>query len=82
LFKARVSWVRMNKHLNVLMHTGDMESPNRVAPCAAETEAIVPYLTDVKWDSAWVTHGVSTEAYEWNTCTRVRWASIISLTSS
>jgi hypothetical protein len=25
--KARVGWVRMNKHLNVLTHTRQMESP-------------------------------------------------------
>jgi hypothetical protein len=67
---------------NVLMHTGHMESPNWVASCAAETEAILPYLTDVKWDSAWPTHGVSTEAYTWKTCTMVRWAMIASLTAS
>jgi hypothetical protein len=53
---------------------------NWVASCAAETEAILPYLTVVHWDSAWATHGVSTEAYAWKTCTRVRWALIVSLT--
>jgi hypothetical protein len=47
-----------------------------------ETEAILPYLTDVKWDSTWATHGVSAEAYAWKMCTRVRWALIVSLTSS
>jgi hypothetical protein len=26
--KARVSWVRMKKHLNVLTHMGHMESQN------------------------------------------------------
>jgi hypothetical protein len=52
---------------------------NWVASCAAETKAILPYLTDVKWDSAWATHGVFTETYTWKTCTRVRWALIISL---
>jgi hypothetical protein len=67
---------------NVLTHTGHMESPNRVASCVTETEAILPYLMDVKWDSAWATHGVSVEAYTWKMCTRVRWALIISLTSS
>jgi hypothetical protein len=60
---------------------GHMESPNRVASCAAETEAILPYLMDVNCDSAWATHGVSVEAYVWKTCTRVRWALIISLTA-
>jgi hypothetical protein len=54
---------------------------NWVAPCAAETEAILPYLTGVNWDSAWSTYGVSAEAYVWKTCTRVRWALIVSLTA-
>jgi hypothetical protein len=72
----------MNKHLNALTHTGHMESPNWVASCGVETEAILPYLTDVKWDSAWATHGVSVELYAWKTCTRVRWAMIVSLTLS
>jgi hypothetical protein len=67
---------------NVLTHTRHMESPNWVALCATEMEAILPYLTDVKWDIAWVTHSVSAEAYAWKTCTRVRWALIVSLTSS
>jgi hypothetical protein len=52
---------------------------NWVASCAAETKAILPYLMDVKWDSAWATHGVFTETYTWKTCTRVRWALIVSL---
>jgi hypothetical protein len=60
--KARVGWVRMNKHLNVLTHTRHMESPNLVVSCAAETEAILPYLIGVQWDSAWATYGMSTEA--------------------
>jgi hypothetical protein len=34
-----------------------------------------------KWDSAWATHGVSVEAYAWKTCTRMRWALIVSLTA-
>jgi hypothetical protein len=53
---------------------------NWVASCATEMKAILSYLTDVKWDSAWATHSVSTEAYAWKTCTRVRWALIVSLT--
>jgi hypothetical protein len=52
---------------------------NWVASCAAETEAILPYLMGVQWDSASATHGVSAEAYAWKMCTRVRWALIISL---
>jgi hypothetical protein len=77
--KARVDWVRMNMHLNVLMHTGHMESPNLVASCATETEAILPYLMGVQWDSVWATYGMSVETYAWKTCTAVRWALIISL---
>jgi hypothetical protein len=80
--KARVDRVRMNKHLNVLMHTRYMESPNLVASCATEMEAILPYLTGVQWDSAWATNSMSAEVYAWKTCTRVRWALIISLTAS
>jgi hypothetical protein len=72
----------MNKHLNVQMHTGHMESPNLVVSCATKMEAILPYLTGVQWDSAWATHGMSAEAYAWKTCTRVRWVLIISLTVS
>jgi hypothetical protein len=45
--KAHIGWVRMNKHLNVLTHTGHMESLNCVVSCATDTEAILPYLTDV-----------------------------------
>jgi hypothetical protein len=66
----------------VLMLMGHMESPNWVASCVIEMEAILPYLTGVHRDSAWVTHGVSAEAYAWKTCTRVRWALIVSLTLS
>jgi hypothetical protein len=69
--KARVGWVRMNKHLNVLTYTRHMESPNLVASCVVKTEAILPNLTGVQWDSAWATHGMSAEAYAWKTCTRV-----------
>jgi hypothetical protein len=66
----------------VLVYTGHMKSPNWVELCVIETEAILPYLMVVQWDSAWATHGVSAEAYAWKTCTRVRWALIISLTAS
>jgi hypothetical protein len=61
---------------------GHMESPNLVASCAVETEATLPYLTSIQWDSAWITHGMFAEAYAWKTCTRVRWALIVSLTTS
>jgi hypothetical protein len=67
---------------NVLTYTGHMESLNWVAWCATEMEAILPYLMGVQWDSPWATHGVSDEAYTWKTCTRVRWALIVSLTAS
>jgi hypothetical protein len=53
---------------------------NWVAPCVAEMEAILPYLTGVHRDSARAAHGVSTKAYTWKT-TRVRWALIIYLTA-
>jgi hypothetical protein len=66
----------------VLMYMGHMESPNWVASSVAESEAILPYLTGVHRDSAWATHGVSAEAYTWKMCTRMRWAPIVSLTSS
>jgi hypothetical protein len=55
---------------------------NWVASCAAKMEAILLCLMGVQWDSAWATHSVSIEAYEWNTCTRVRWAMIVALTTS
>jgi hypothetical protein len=67
---------------NVMAHTKQMESPNLVASWATETEVVLPYLTGVQWDRAWATHGVSIEAYMWKTCTRVRWALIVSLTAS
>jgi hypothetical protein len=40
--KAHVGWVRRNKHLNALMHTGHMESPNLVASCVAELDNTLP----------------------------------------
>jgi hypothetical protein len=67
---------------NVLTDTGHMESPNWVVSYATEMEVVLPYLTGVQWDSVWATHGVSTEAYTWKTCTRVWWTLIISLTAS
>jgi hypothetical protein len=42
LVKASVGWVRMNKHLNVLTHTGHMKSPNLVALCVAELDDTLP----------------------------------------
>jgi hypothetical protein len=40
--KARVGWVRMNKHLNVLTHMRHMESPNLVASCVTELDDTLP----------------------------------------
>jgi hypothetical protein len=83
----RLCWLRTDRLAPVSkfeLCTGAYEillSPaNWVASYATETEAILLYLMDVQWDSAWGTHEVSTEAYTWKTCTRVRWALIVSLT--
>jgi hypothetical protein len=57
----------MNKHLNVLMHTGHMESPNLVALCVDKLDVSLPRFTSVQWDSVWATHAVSAEAYAWKT---------------
>jgi hypothetical protein len=53
-----------------------------VASCVTEKETILPYLMGVHRDSAWTTHSVSTEAYAWKMCTRVRWALVVSLITS
>jgi hypothetical protein len=63
--KAHIGWVRMNKHLNVLTHTGHMESPNFVALCFKELDDTLPHFMDVKWDSVQATHGMSAETYAW-----------------
>jgi hypothetical protein len=56
--KARVGWVRMNKLLIMYWHIQDLWGPtNLVALCVAGMKDILPYLTDVKWDSAWAIHG-------------------------
>jgi hypothetical protein len=55
----------MNKHLNVLTHTGHIESPNLVASCVNGLDDTFPRFTGVQWDSVQATHGVSTEAYAW-----------------
>jgi hypothetical protein len=57
----------MNKHLNVLMHMRHKESLNLVASCVDELDDTLPRFTGVQWDSVWVTHGESTEAYAWKT---------------
>jgi hypothetical protein len=40
----RLCRLRPAKHLNVVTHTGHMESPNLVVSCATEIEAILSYL--------------------------------------
>jgi hypothetical protein len=56
--KAHIGWVRMNMHLNVLMHMGHMESPNLVASCVDELDDTLPRFTGVQWDSVHDTHSV------------------------
>jgi hypothetical protein len=63
--KARVGWIRMNEHLNVLTHTGHMESPNLVASCVDELDDTLPRFMGVQWDSVQAIHGVYVEAYVW-----------------
>jgi hypothetical protein len=42
--KVHVGWVQTNKQLNVLTHTGHMESTNLVASCVIELDnALPPY---------------------------------------
>jgi hypothetical protein len=65
--KTRVSWVRMNKQLNVLTHTGHMKSPNLLASCVDKLDDTLPRFIGVQWDSVRATHGVSVEAYTWKT---------------
>jgi hypothetical protein len=65
--KARVGWVRMNKHLKVLTHTGHMEFPNLVALCADGLDDTLPRIMSVQWDCVRAAHGVSAEAYVWKT---------------
>jgi hypothetical protein len=57
----------MNKHLNVLTHTGHMESPDLVTSCADGLDDTLPHFTGVQWDSVRATHNVSSEAYAWKT---------------
>jgi hypothetical protein len=63
----------MNKHLNVLTHTGHMESPNLVTSCVDGLDDILPCFTGVQWDSVRATHGVSAEAYMWKTALGRGW---------
>jgi hypothetical protein len=60
--KACISWVLMNKHLNVLTHTGYMESRILGASCADGLDDSLPCFVGVQWDIVQATHGVSTEA--------------------
>jgi hypothetical protein len=55
----------MNKHLNVLTHMGQIESPNLVSSCADWLDDTLPCFTGVQWDSVRATHGVSAETYTW-----------------
>jgi hypothetical protein len=57
----------MNKHFNVLTHTGHMESPNLVASCVDELGDTLPHFTGVQWDSVRATYDVPTKAYAWKT---------------
>jgi hypothetical protein len=65
LIKACIGWALLNKHLNVLMHTGYMESLNWVASCVDELDDTLPRFTSVQWDIFWATHSVSAKAYTW-----------------
>jgi hypothetical protein len=56
--KDHIGWVQMNKLLIMYYRIWDFWGPaNLVVLCVAETETILPYITDVKWDSAWATNG-------------------------
>jgi hypothetical protein len=46
--EAHVDWVRRNKHLNLLMHTGHMDSPNLVASCIDELDDTLPHFMGVQ----------------------------------
>jgi hypothetical protein len=46
---------------------GHMEYPNLVVLCVDELDDTLPRFTGVQWDSVQATHGVSAEAYAWNT---------------
>jgi hypothetical protein len=62
--KPHVGWVQMNKHLNVLEHTGHVESPNLVASCVTELDDTLPPY-GCYTGSCRASHSVSVEAYEW-----------------
>jgi hypothetical protein len=62
--KAHVGWALLNKHLNVLTHTGHMESPNLIASCVNELYDSLPPFGCYTGECR-ATHGVSAEAYAW-----------------
>jgi hypothetical protein len=41
--KAHVCWALLNKYLDVLTHTGHMESSNLVASCVVELDDTLPH---------------------------------------
>jgi hypothetical protein len=57
----------MNKHLNVLTHTGHIKSLNWVASCVNKLDDTLPRFMGAQWDSVQTTHGMSAEAYAWKT---------------
>jgi hypothetical protein len=62
--KARIGWVQMNKHLNVLTHTGHMESLNFVASFVTEPDDTLPPY-ECYTGQCQATHILSAEAYAW-----------------
>jgi hypothetical protein len=72
----------MNKHLKCIDAYGTygIAEQSSIVCCWDGSYPTIP--NGVHQDSAWATHGVSTEAYAWKTCTRVRWALNVSLASS
>jgi hypothetical protein len=58
--KTRVGCVQMNNHLIMHWRIRDIWSPtNLVASCVTKLDDTLPRFTDVQWDSAQATHGVS-----------------------
>jgi hypothetical protein len=58
----------MNMHLIMYWRIRDIWSPaNLAASCVAKWDDILPRFTDVQWDSAQASHGVSAEAFAWKT---------------
>jgi hypothetical protein len=65
--KARIGWVRINKHLNLLTHIGHLQSSNLVASCVNGLNDTLPRFTGVQWDIVWATHGMFAKADAWKT---------------